>query len=220
MRGCLDDLEAQTIASELEIVVVNSGSPEGEHEIVAEYMERYDNIVYVQTMETETVYGAWNRGIAASSGEYLTNANTDDRHRADAFEVLAGALDANPGVALAYAGYRITRVENEIFDTSRADEACMPKEYSRYWLRRGHCLPGPQPMWRRSAHEVVGLFDDSYQSAGDFDMWLRMAAHAPFLRVPEYLGLYLNSPTSVEHRNVGLSTREAQAALGRHAKLR
>ena len=69
-------------------------------------------------------------------------------------------------------------------------------------------------------HEAAGLFDGSYQSAGDMEMWLRMAAHGPFLRVPDYLGLYLDSPTSVEHRDTELSAREATNALTRHARLR
>src|SRR5208337_1903982 len=81
LRGCLEDLEAQTIAARLEIIVVDSGSHQNEQAIVEEFQRRYNNIVYIRTEERESLYAAWNRGVKAARGKYLTNANTDDRHR-------------------------------------------------------------------------------------------------------------------------------------------
>ena len=103
MRGRLENLIGQTIFHKMEIVVVNSGSRENEERIVHEYVAAYPNILYTSTIQRETIYRAWNRGIAISRGKYITNANTDDILRNDALEVLASALDANPGVAMVYA---------------------------------------------------------------------------------------------------------------------
>ncbi len=88
IRGCLEDLECQTIADRLEIVVVNSGSQQNEEAVIREFQEKYSNIKYIKTDQRETVYAAWNRGIQAATGKYITNANTDDRHRKDALEVM------------------------------------------------------------------------------------------------------------------------------------
>ncbi len=44
MRGLLEDLEAQTLADRLEIVIVDSNSPQNEGAIVKEFQKRYDNI--------------------------------------------------------------------------------------------------------------------------------------------------------------------------------
>jgi len=49
IRGCLEDLENQTIADRLEIVVVNSGSEQNEDKIVKEFQGRYSNIKYIKT---------------------------------------------------------------------------------------------------------------------------------------------------------------------------
>ena len=92
IRGCLEDLENQTIADRLEIVVVNSGSQQNEEAIVKEFQKKYNNIKYIKTERRETIYKAWNRAIKAASGEYITNANTDDRRRQDALEIMAKAL--------------------------------------------------------------------------------------------------------------------------------
>ncbi len=123
LRGCLEDLERQSIADRLEIIVVDSQSPQDERSVVEEYQRRFSNIVYIRTRERETIYGAWNRGIRAARGKYITSANTDDRHRVDALEVLARMLDERPEVTLVYADCLITAVENETLETTQSSAA-------------------------------------------------------------------------------------------------
>jgi glycosyltransferase involved in cell wall biosynthesis len=216
MRGCLEDLEAQTIADRLEIIVVDSHSPQNERAIVEEFQKRYSNIVYIRTQERETVYGAWNRGARAARGRYLTNANTDDRHRADALEILARTLDENSDVSLAYADCLITSHENETFDTGNPIGSYHWLEFSARDLWSQGCFAGPQPMWRREVHEEHGYFDAQMISAGDYEFWLRLAQNRKFLHVHEVLGLYLKSPTSVEHANRDVGAREVKLSRERY----
>lgn len=200
LRGCLDDLINQTLyeKGELEIVVVNSGSTQNEEKIVEEYQSCYSNIKYVKT-ERETVYQAWNRGIKVASGKYVTNANTDDRHRKDAFEILANELDANDDVGLVYADQFVTRKENQTFDNHEAVGYFEWLDFDRIQLIHCACV-GPQPMWRKSLHEKFGYFDEKLKVAGDYDWWLRISEDVGFKHLPEKLGLYLLSNESVEHR--------------------
>jgi glycosyltransferase involved in cell wall biosynthesis len=217
LRGCLEDLENQTMADQLEIIVVDSHSPENERAIVEEFQKRYSNIVYIRSEERETVYGAWNRGIRAARGKYITNANTDDRHRADALEILSRALDQNPDVTLAYADCLITKIENETFATTQATRKYQWLEFSARDLLLKGCFCGPQPMWRREVHDEHGYFDAEFVSAGDYEFWLRLARTRKFLHVKEVLGLYLESPASVEHSNAkhgAWEIREAQRRYG------
>jgi hypothetical protein len=71
------------------------GSPQGEHGIVKAFQSRYSGIQNVRT-ERESIYDAWNRAVSISRGEYLVNANTDDRHSHEAFARMAATLDARP----------------------------------------------------------------------------------------------------------------------------
>ena len=64
-------------------------------------------------MTREPIYAAWNRGIKLARAPYLTNANTDDRHRGDALERLASVLEVKTQVSLVYADCRVTTLENE-----------------------------------------------------------------------------------------------------------
>ena len=201
MRGCLEDLVNQTIAEYIEIIVVDSGSEENEKVIVEEYMDRFDNIKYIRTESRENVYAAWNRGIQASTGKYITNANTDDRHRMDAFEIMVRTLEEQPDVSLVYANLIITETENETFDRCTPAGTFIWLDWSRDDLLNRGCFMGPQPLWRRDVHDEYGFFDDTLVTSGDYEFWLRISQTRSFKKIPEFLGLYLRTPNSIEHSN-------------------
>ena len=200
LRGCLEDLESQTITDQLEIIVIDSGSLENEAEIVAEFQQKYDNIKYIRT-ERETVYGAWNVGVKAASGIYLTNANTDDRHRKDAFEIQAKMLDLHPEFTLVFGDVLVTETVNETFENNTTVGTIPYPDYDRQNLLNGNCLVGPQPMWRKSVHDEYGYFDASMVTSGDYEFWTRIAQTNEFYHINQDLGLYCERVDSIEHSN-------------------
>jgi glycosyltransferase involved in cell wall biosynthesis len=201
IRGCLEDLVAQTLFSEMEVLVIDSGSPEGESAICAEFARQYPQIQLIRT-EREPLYAAWNRAIPLARGKYLTNANTDDRHRPDFMQVMVAALDQHPEVALAYADQLISHTENETFadcDRRGAKLRYWPDYTPQELMLR--CITGSQPVWRKSLHAGLGDFDTRYRIAADYDLWLRFAAKYPLLKVQGPLGVLYDSPNTISGRN-------------------
>jgi glycosyltransferase involved in cell wall biosynthesis len=196
IRGCLDSLVSQTLGSALEILVVNSGSQQGEEAIVQEYQRKHSNIRYVRT-ERETIYASWARAVAMARGKYLTNANTDDAHRSDALEKMASELDRRD-VGIVYSDTFITSKENETFERNTASLVWNQPDFSvRQMLM--YCPFGPQPMWKRSVHEEIGNFDPKYTIAGDYEFFLRIAWKYGAYHIPEILGLFLLHEKSLSH---------------------
>ncbi|HUT30671.1 MAG TPA: glycosyltransferase [Sedimentisphaerales bacterium] len=198
LTGCLDDLERQTIADRLEIIVVNSGSQQDEETIVRRYQQKYHNIVYIKTEQREGIYSAWNRAVKVARGRFLTNANTDDRHRQDALEIMAKTLQANPEVALVYGDQIRTDTPNDTFANHHGIEELRRPDYTRERLLLGCCV-GSQPMWRKSLHDEFGYFDETLDCAGDWDFWIRISSKYKFRRIPEFLGLYYYNQEGIEH---------------------
>jgi glycosyltransferase involved in cell wall biosynthesis len=198
IQGCLEDLESQTIADKLEIVVINSGSEQNEEAIVKEFQKRYNNIVYIKTDKREGLYSAWNRAVKVASGLFLTSANTDDRHRKDALEIMADSLLASPYVALGYGDQIVTDTPNPTFENHHAVEMAKRPEFSRQRLLVGCCV-GSQPMWRKSLHDEFGGFDETLTCAADWDFWLKIAGKYGFKHIPEFLGLYYQNKDGIEH---------------------
>jgi len=201
IRGCLDDLVAQTVFNEIEVLIIDSGSPQNESAICMEYVRQYPQIKLIRT-EREPLYVAWNRAIPLAQGKYLTNANTDDRHRHDFMEVMIEALERHPDVALVYAEQFISHTENEIFEQCKLRGARLRRlpDYTQQELML-RCITGSQPMWRKSLHDEMGFFDINYRIAADYDMWLRFAGKHPFLRVPGPLGVVFDSPNTISGAN-------------------
>ena len=218
IRECIEDLEAQTIANRLEIVVVDSCSQQNEKAIVEELQKKYLNIKYIRTDQRETVYQAWNRGIKAATGKYITNANTDDRHRFDAFEQMIKILESDPGVALVYADVIMTEQENETFDSHTPCGYFTWLDWDRNKLLEQGCFMGPQPMWRREVHDEYGFFDESMVTSGDYEFWLRISQTHNFYHINSQLGLYLKSPQSIEHRNRARQQEENNKILSLYSE--
>jgi glycosyltransferase involved in cell wall biosynthesis len=213
MRGCLEDLVGQSLCKkgQLEIIVVNSGSQQNEEAIVREFQRNFGNIKYIKTDCRETLYRAWNRAIKAATGRYITNANTDDRHREDALEVMAAALDAREDIGLVYADILVTRATNETFPSNTADNYARQPDFS---LRQSlmYCMFGPQPMWRRSVHEQIGFFNPDYIVAADYDFFIKVAWRFGAFHISEILGLYL-AGVGVESKNQKLCAEETMRIL-------
>lgn len=191
---------AQTIAHELEIIVIDACSPQGEGAIVQEYMHIHPNIVYLRTDEREGIYASWNRGVRLARAPYVTNANTDDRHREDALERLAQILDTHPEAGFVYADCRVGHVENERYWENNGQRVLRyPEFFAPATLL--YCQLGPQPLWRKSVHNVIGFFDESYRACGDWDFNIRLAAAYKGVHLPEVLGLYLEHPSAITFRD-------------------
>lgn len=224
-KGCIDDLLNQTLwqQGDLEIVVINAGSTQGELFLIKEYLRQGIPITVITTMR-EPLYVSWNRGIRIASGEYITNANTDDRHAPDAYEKQAAYLDAHPTVGLVYADAYVTTTPNATWDSDYdlCDEPPYQEgvlqwpEYNALDLLR-HCYMGQAPMWRRDLHTQAGLFDESFIIAGDYEMWLRLAVCGiQMAKLHDILGLFYWHPSQLGRDNQQHSAYESRRAILRH----
>lgn len=82
---CLHSLVNQTL-QELEIIVVNDGSPDNSEEIIKKYYaEHKDKVIYLKK-ENGGLSDARNYGMRYASGEYLAFLDADDYIELNAFE--------------------------------------------------------------------------------------------------------------------------------------
>lgn len=195
IEGRIENLLEQTEVEFEVLVACMEGS--AEHEILKRFG---DAITLVTTSEIPTIYATWNELIQLATGEYITNSNSDDRLYPGALYVLSKALDDNPEVGIVYANTDIVRqLEGDPVNRHLWIEGGM------FELIHG-CFVGPMPMWRKSLHEVYGLFDTEMKSAGDYEFWLRVVSRGIKMKHLNYVvGAYLRRPDSAERRE-GLRT--------------
>jgi len=83
---CLRSLEEQTIFEDLEIILIDDGSPDRSGEICDEFAGRHKN-VQVLHRQNGGVSSARNTGLAAATGDYIGFLDADDFVRRDAYQV-------------------------------------------------------------------------------------------------------------------------------------
>jgi glycosyltransferase involved in cell wall biosynthesis len=225
IRGRLDDLMAQTLyaRNELEIIVINSASTDTTQAILER--EYLDHITLIQTPFRESMYAAWNRGIALAKGDYIVPANCDDRLCFDAYETMADHLDYHYGVDMVCPDSYVTSTENAVwisdYDISHF-ELCKEPPYTTGRLdfvnsphpQTMQCKIGNTPMWRKSLHDEIGLFDLSYLIAGDYEWALRLEAHGKCIDwIDDVLGLFYFHPSTQGRAYAEQSAYESRRAV-------
>jgi glycosyltransferase involved in cell wall biosynthesis len=162
-------------------------------EMVEKYQETNDNLLHIKVDGVDPIGISMNRCIEYATGDYLCIWNVDDLRTPDSIEVMAKALDDNPDVDFVYGNYHVVpsfgSKEGHIVDEAGKEE----------WLKIGMIL-GPFFMFRKSAIEKAGVFDEQLVSGADYDLALRLAFNGKGMHIPNILGYYLNE-------GMGASTR-------------
>lgn len=212
IEGFLEDITSQTIFKDkCELVLVNANSPGNEEEVIKKYIEKYpDNIKYERLSEDPGIYGTWNYALKLATGEYITNANLDDRKAINSLELHAKELLRNEDVELVYADSYIVDEPGVTFDMVEERNKSTPQKryvfetFSKEAMLRGN-QPHNNPMWKRSLHDKHGTFNPTYRSAGDWDFFLRCTfGGSKFKKIEKVLGVYYFNPkgmsTNVENK--------------------
>jgi len=227
IRPFLEDITRQTIFPLCELILINPHSTTGHEEpVIREYMTQYPNIIYKKLNSDPGLYQCWNLAIQIAGGEYITNANVDDRRSPEHLAKHLQVLEANPDVDVACAAIKVTQGINETWEKNTAytiwyqefiqgesAEYSGPQNFFQTKDKNGvktgkiisnnfpHCMP----VWRKQVHDQNGYFDQQkYGTSADWEFWLRCANNgSKFKLIKEPLGLYLEDLNSHNHTYKG-----------------
>ena len=157
-----------------------------------------------------------------SKGQYITNANVDDRLAPICYEIHASELDANPDIMLVYSDRYFTRTPNQTFESHTGGKYPASPHFSKEIMYE--CWPCNNPMWRKQLHEMYGFFDSSFKHSGDWEMWLRaVEGGAKFKKIDGYYALYFYNPkglsTCQDRKTQDIKEREDRYVRDRYGYL-
>jgi|GEM_PF-439517 len=110
LEEALDSVIAQSIGFEenVQLILVNDGSPDGCAEICRDYRARFpENVVYIE-QENQGVSAARNAGLDVATGEYVAFLDGDDRLNYGFFSECVSMLNMN--VECAFVGVGVFRI--------------------------------------------------------------------------------------------------------------
>ena len=170
----LDSVFAQTFRN-LEVVVVNDGSPDTED--LERVLQLYFGRITYLRQQNRGPAAARNAGILRSSGEYVAVLDSDDTWDPEYLDAQLALLESQSGADLVYADLRMVGQSPRAGKTWMQDCPSRGRVTFESILREDCQIPNSAVVARRRVLMETGLFDESAELRGveDWDMWLRVA---------------------------------------------
>ena len=142
-------------------------------------MNRYVTAKVI-TVERESLYASWNRGVRAASGQCVGFWNVDDVRTAEALIECSRLVEAGNKVVDFPFTLVLKRKRLGLFPAERHRHIPAQYDPARIHPRTGF---GPFFMFARPLYEQAGPFDEHFRIVGDFEWSAREAVRsAPYAR--------------------------------------
>lgn len=181
----------------VELIVVNDGSTDRGGNLAKEFIAACEMRALYISQPNRGEANAVNRGIVASSGEYLLVLSADDLIHPSIFQKVVPLLEEREEISVVYPDWGIIDengilvLEKEVRDFSR-----------KHLIGELVCLPGPGSVIRLSALSGAPLRDPRFNLMSDYEAWLRLSLNSYFQRVPEVLAFWRQHEGGTTHKFV------------------
>ncbi len=163
-----------------EIIIVDDGSEDETRNLVASFQRNSGNPIRYIYQDNKGAAAARNTGIRNAAGEWLCFLDSDDRFAENKIEVQYPAMRKNPDYLISHTReiwYRRGRLLNQ-------KKKHAPPHGKIFKKCLEMCVIGMSTvMVHKKIFTEYGLFDESLPCCEDYDFWLRVSMHEPFLRV-------------------------------------
>lgn len=181
----------QTSKEEIEIVIVNDGSSDNSVELLTNLIDdkNIKNIKLIH-QRNQGVSSARNRGVKASSGEWLALLDSDDAWHPEKLEKQMCAIRENKhikfiGTVKDYCSYPyFKKNKNKLYTLNSLELICKWHPHTSTAL------------FKKDTFVTAGAYDEMLTHSEDGDLWLRIANHCDLYVLNENLAYTCDSKRS------------------------
>jgi len=166
---------------DINIYVVNDDPTED----VSDVLPNSNSINYIHHDENRGAPVARNNGIRASQSQYIAFLDDDDAWKPTKISKQMGRFEElDDSYGLVYTGRDIIQ-DGVLVDTDIPEEEGWIKDR----LLLNNIIPSETPVVRRECFDTVEMFDPTFESCQDIDLWIRLAEEYKIANVPESLAI-------------------------------
>lgn len=150
------------------------------------------------------LYSAWNLGIKASTTNYIMNYNTDDMLFDYALETYEKWILKDPEADIIFGPYGMAKTRN----INNLSSLAKWPDYSHESLMYEY-MCGPFPLIKKKVFNEIGYFDESFISAGDYEMVARMSKlKYKFRKITQCIGCFYDRNDSISNKDKNIVNLE------------
>jgi glycosyltransferase involved in cell wall biosynthesis len=176
----VDSILGQT-AGDLELIVIDDGSTDGTHDLLATV---HDERARVVPQERRGLTRSLNRALSLATAPLVARLDADDLALPERLERQRAFLAARPDVGLLGTGALETDAAGR--EIGRIVPPERDAELRRILIRRNPFVHS-SVMMRRALVQGVGGYDERLLVAQDYDLWMRLSRITRLANLPEVL---------------------------------
>ena len=184
LKEAVDSILGQTLV-DFEFIIINDGSTDGTDEMLSSYN---DPRITVIKQTNQGVTKSLNNGLARAQGDYIARMDADDVAKPQRFAIQAAFLDSHPEIALCGSWAKaIDKDGREIGDFNYPPLTHAKIRHYYFWHNP---FIHSSVMFRKTAIESCGNYDETVKRAQDYELWGRIISKFQTANLPEQLLLY------------------------------
>lgn len=210
----IDSVLAQTYKN-YEILLVDDGSMDNTRKVVEKYDGKQIRYIY---QENKGLAGARNTGIKASRGELIAFLDADDMWLPEKLERQVSLINGFPNVGIVGCGYYgLDESGERVKETKGKNYSNKELLLNDLMVRNVVTGSGSGVLARKECFEKAGLFDESFRSTEDRDMWYRILNFYDLKFVADYLVVIRVRKNSLS-KNVAMMKFSQKKFIQKHLK--
>jgi len=171
-----------------EIIIADDGSTDNTAEVIKEWQAGDSRIKYARSEHLGRISKISNFGLREAKGEYIAILDDDDYWATpDKLKEQVKFLDKNPEYVGCGGGYIV--IDENGKEKSRFLKPERNEEIRQHALI-ANPMANPTTMFRRSAVEKIGFYDETMPQFADWDFWLKMGLVGKLYNFREYFACY------------------------------
>lgn len=177
LRRTVESVVQQTMLRDVQYIIVDGESTDGTDEYLATLPGQFQVI----KAKPQGVYNAVNIGISHATGDVIGLLNAGDTYSSPTIlQTVFDVFAIDPSVGYLYGDIHFT---NRTF--TRSTRYYSGADCNLHTMLNGFAPPHPSLYLRRTVQTQIGLYDESFKLAGDYEIFLRLFGNA------KIKGLYL-----------------------------
>jgi glycosyltransferase involved in cell wall biosynthesis len=180
LPSCIESIVSQT-GVETRVLIIDDTSTDDSAEVGRALAEKYDNVEFRRHEVNQGHIATYNEGLLEwADGDYVSLLSADDELTPGSLARSVEIMEAHPRVGMVYGGIEEfgEGIPRKVSSVGRPGSIVYD---GHSWLKkRSHqavnVVPTPGTTLRTSVQREVGGYDPLLTHAGDFEMWLRVAA--------------------------------------------
>ena len=210
LPACLASLAAQDLA-QVQIILADDASQDGSAAWMAQWAQGRPNVQTLLLAENQGHCRAFNRALQLVEAPFVIDLAADDVLPPQSLHLRAQALQARPDAAFCHGNALYIDEAGRPLGLEHPADTADAAWQGYVWQRlfEGRFICPSTVMFRTEALRAAGGYNPLL-TFEDFDIWMRLARHAPVAYVPAVVSHHRLHPASASAAQVG---RRAAATL-------